>query len=82
MVARAARLVGLDTTLSDIAVQNILAQFGDHRTIATWAQEAIAFCYRENILVEEGFYIRPVEAISRAEIAEMLYRLLTIGQLL
>jgi len=76
MVARAARLAGLDTSLSHTETLNILAMFGDYRTAADWAWEALAFCYREGILDDYEFYIQPNAAISRGEIAEMLHRLL------
>ncbi|MCL2227011.1 MAG: S-layer homology domain-containing protein [Oscillospiraceae bacterium] len=76
MIARAARLAGLDTALSDIETLNILAQFGDYRTAAAWAWDALAFCYREGILDDFEFYIEPQATIRRSEIAEMLYRLL------
>jgi len=82
MVARAARLCGLDTTLSDTEILNILAQFGDHRTVADWARSSLAFCYREEILDDSEFYIEPMAAILRGEIAEMLYRLLDRANLL
>ena len=82
MVSRAARLVGMDTELSSAATLNILAMFGDYRTAADWAWSALAFCYREGILDDTEFYIEPQEAITRAEIASMLYNLLERGNLL
>ena len=82
MVARAGRLCGIDTDLNDREILNILAQFGDYRTAAYWAQEALAFCYREGILDESEFYIQPLAEITRGEIAEMLYQLLGKANLL
>ena len=82
MVARAARLTGLDTTLSDTEILNILAQFGDSRTVSDWAREALAFCYREKILDDYEFYIQPSASILRGEIAQMLYNLLYRANLL
>jgi len=76
MIARAARLCGVDTVLTDIETLNILAMFGDYRSAASWAWDALAFCYREGILDEYEFYIRPRDAVTRGEVAEMLYRLL------
>ena len=75
MVARAARLVGMDTNLNSVEILNILAKFGDYRSAADWALSALAFCYREEILDDYEFYILPMANITRAEIAEMLYRL-------
>jgi hypothetical protein len=52
--------------------------FGDYRSAADWAWGSLAFCYREGILDDYEFYIRPTEAITRGEVAEMLYRLLVL----
>jgi len=49
--------------------------------VGTWAREALAFCYHAGILDSAGD-IRPQVPISRAEIAEMLYRLLNLANLL
>ena len=82
MVLRAARLSGLDTRLSQTEVQGVLGQFGDGQTVAPWAREALAFCYHAGILDDEGQDILPLIPITRAEIAEMLYRLLGLADLL
>jgi hypothetical protein len=82
MVARAARLCGLDISLTDAEILNILAMFGDYRTAADWAWGYLAFCYREGILDDSEFYIQPLVPILRGEIAEMLYRLLDRANLL
>jgi len=82
MVARAARLTGMSTYMGNVEIINTLAMFGDYRTAANWAWEAFAFCYREGILDDYEFYIRPNASITRGEIAEMLYRLLNRANLL
>jgi len=82
MAARAAKLTGMDTNLGNTETLNILSMFGDYRTAADWAWSALAFCYRESILDDSEFYIQPQTAITRGEIAEMLYRLLTRANLL
>ena len=82
MIARSARLAGMNTDLSNIEIINILAIFGDYRQAANWAWESLAFCYREGILDDYEFYIRPVAPITRGETAEMLYRLLDRANLL
>jgi len=76
MVARGARLTGMDTQLMDIEIMNILAMFGDSRQVAGWARSDLAFCFREGILDDAEFYIQPTAPISRAEIAEMMYRMM------
>ena len=82
MMTRAANLAGFDTNLTGIEILNILAKFGDYRTSAAWAQSALAFCYREGILDDAEFYIRPLAAATRAEIIEMTTALLERAQLL
>jgi hypothetical protein len=45
MVARAAKLCGMDTDKDAAAIRDILAQFDDYRTAADWALGPLAFCY-------------------------------------
>jgi len=82
MVARAARLGGMDISLTDAQILNTLAIFGDYRTAASWAWAELAFCFREGILDDSEFYIEPLVPILRGEVAEMLYRLLDRANLL
>ena len=82
MVARAARLCGLDTELDDAAVRDVLSQFTDYPTAADWAKEGLAFCYRQGVLEDSALTIRPTAHILRCEIAQMLYNLLGSAQLL
>jgi hypothetical protein len=58
-----------------------LAQFGDYKSVASWAASALAFCYSEGILDDSEFDILPAKAVNRAEIAEMLYRMLESAEL-
>ena len=82
MMANAAGLCGLDTQLSASETRNILAQFPDYTSSAEYSRAGLAFCYRENILSQDDIYIRPAEAATRAEVAEMVYRLLSAAGLL
>jgi hypothetical protein len=82
MVARAAKLAGMDTALDNVTIRDTLAQFGDYKTAANYAQSALAFCYAEDIMDDSEFDIYPAKAVTRAEIAEMLYRLLGKANLL
>ena len=82
MVARAARLCGMDTARTDAEIRDTLAAFGDYRTVASWAQEAMAFCYSAGIMDDSEFDIQPGIAILRCEVAEMLYRLLAMANLM
>ncbi|SDX81784.1 S-layer homology domain-containing protein [Paenibacillus sp. CF384] len=82
MIASAAKLCGMDTNLSVAETRDMLAQFGDYTKTAEWARAALAFNFRENILSQDAFNIEPKVAITRAEIAEMLYRMLAATKLL
>ena len=73
MVVRAARVLGLDTTMGD--ADEILLLFSDGMQVASWAKDATAFCYAEGILTPES-RIQPSKAILRCEIAQMLYNML------
>ncbi len=82
MVARAAKLCGMDTTLENYEILNVLAQFGDYADVSEWARESTAFCYGENILDQSDLDIQPKRAILRGEIAQMLYNMLGSAKLL
>ncbi len=77
MVARAAAICGLDTELDAAAVRDVLAQFADYVQTAAWARESLAFCYQTGILDDAALTINGGAAITRGEIAQMLYNLLT-----
>ena len=82
MVARAAKLCGLDTAMDAAATRDMLAQFGDYRSVASWAKEPMAFCYSVNILDQSDLNIEPTKAILRCEIAQMLYNMLSAAELI
>jgi hypothetical protein len=82
MTSRAAALTGIDVTLGETAVRDILAQFDDYTTVADWARTQLALCYFTGILDDDALEISPLAAIKRCEIAEMLFRLLEISDLL
>ena len=82
MVARAAKLCGLDTSMSDAAATDELCVLSDYRTIASWAKESMAWCYQSGILDYGDFKAKPKTDILRGEIAEMLYRMLGLANLI
>lgn len=82
MIMRAARLTGMQTDMNRVEIINTLAMFGDYRRANDWAWNALAFCVREGIIDDAEFYLLPHQAITRGEIAEMLYRLLERTNLL
>ena len=82
MVTRAAKLCGMNTNTDTLAIRDILAQFSDYVKASDWSQSSLAFCYNENILDDSVMDIKPKEAVTRAEIASMLFNMLTLAQLI
>ena len=82
MVARAAKLCGMDTSYDTAAIRDVLAQFGDYTKTADWARSSLAFCYDQGILDSSALYINPTNYIKRCEIAQMLYNMLAEANLL
>lgn len=82
MVARAAKLCGMDIELDSTETRNILAQFGDYTAAASWAQSSLAFCYKTDILDKDDVNICPTTNILRCEIAQMLFIMLGSARLL
>jgi len=82
MTARAAKLCGMDPTMTSSEIRDTLAQFDDYVTVAVWARESMAFCYRESLLDQSALSIQPTIPISRGEIAQMLAQMLGKANLL
>ncbi len=82
MVARAAKLCGMDTAMENNEIRDMLAQFGDYKKVSDWAKESMAFCYSEDILDQSDLDIEPGRMILRCEIAQMLYNMLDKAKLL
>jgi hypothetical protein len=82
MVARAAKLCGMNTDTDALTIRDTLAQFDDYRTAADWAQGALAFCYGADIMDDAALDIKPEEPVRRAEIARMLHGMLSAANLL
>lgn len=82
MVARAAKLCGMNTEQDSGTIRDTLAQFDDYVQVADWAQESMAFCYSSDILDQSALEIQPDTAIKRGEIAQMLFNLLGKANLL
>jgi hypothetical protein len=82
MVARIAGLCGMEIGINDREAQDMLAQFGDYRTASGWARGVLAFCYREGIMSQDEFEILPKEAVTRGEIAGMVYRMMCKAKML
>lgn len=82
IVVRAAKLCGMNTELDGVAVRDILSQFTDYVKTYEWARESLAFCYREDILDKSELEIQPNSLILRSEIAQLLFNMLGLVNLL
>ncbi|MDD3347208.1 S-layer homology domain-containing protein [Oscillibacter sp.] len=82
MTARAAKLCGMDTEVTDQQIQTALAPFADDAQIPAWSRPGVAFCYREGILDQTDGSVEPTRAILRGEVAQILYNLLGRSALL
>ena len=82
MTVRAAKLCGLDTTVSEEEQNDTLCDYMDYRQISSWAKEAMAFCYKYELLDTAAMDCEPKRDILRGEVAEMLYRMLQLANLI
>ncbi len=82
MVTRASKLCGMNTEMKETSIRNVLAEFVDYVTVSEWAKASVAFCYEQNILDRNEIEINPMQAITRAEIAQMIYKMLGKAELL
>ena len=82
MTVRAAKLCGLDTTVSVAEQNDTLCDYMDYRQISSWAKEAMAYCYKYELLDTSALNAEPKRDILRCEVAEMLYRMLQLANLI
>ena len=82
MVARAAKLCGMNTDIGTLEARDVLAGFLDYVKASDWSVSALAFCYDNGILPDDVMEIKPKEAVTRAEIAQMLYNMLSLSKLI
>lgn len=82
MVTRAAKLCGNNTAMEENAVRDVLAGFTDYIKASDWSRSSLAFCFDNAILSDEVIEIKPKEAVTRAEIAQMLYNMLSLSMLI
>lgn len=77
MLARAMKITGLGTGLTDGETGKLLEAYSDGPTISTYAQDSIAACLKTGITSgTSATTLSPKAAITRAEVAVMVQRLL------
>lgn len=82
MVARAAKLCGIDTELDETAARDEISQFGDYMQAEKWAWQGLAVCCKNGILDTSVMNLEPKAAAKRCDIAQMVYNLLDKAELL
>lgn len=82
MLARCARLCGIDDQMDAAAIRDVLAQFGDYVQTPDWARSGLALCYREGILDDADLNINGSQTVTRSQVAQMVYQLLYAAKLL
>lgn len=82
MITRSARLCGINTDVEGGTVRDVLAQFADYVKTDDWARESLAFCYQQNILDQSELEIQPGALTRRCEIAQMVFNMLGMANLL
>lgn len=76
MVARAAKICGMNTDIDEAAASAELAKFADYAQAEKWAVQSLAVCYKNGILDSGETKMLPLSAAKRCEIAQMIYNLL------
>ena len=82
MLARGAKICGMDTEYDTLYARDILAVFFDYVKISDWALSSMAFGYDSKIFSDESDEIKPQESVTRAEIAQNLYNMLYSANLM
>lgn len=76
MIARAMKVAGMDTAITDGAVTAELFKFIDGKNFSAWARQSAAAVIRSGLVVGSEGYVRPEKNITRAETAVIVRRLL------
>ncbi len=76
MIARAARIAGIETTVTASVVSSELGKLSGSAAISDWARESAAICIQNSIIVGDNGSIDPQDNITRAETATIVKRVL------
>lgn len=82
MTERAGRLCGLSDTLTEAEVNSELSKYTDEKIVSTWAKSGVAYCSAMELLYDKHGVLSPQKAITRGEVAYILYHLLKGARLL
>ena len=82
MLSRTAKICGLEPIKTVSEARDLLAVFYDYAELPQWAQLPAATCIKYKIYVSAAEEIKPNEKITREEIAQMIYNMLSACDLL
>ena len=64
-------LSGGESLISDEQIKTALANFDDGASVASWAREAVAYCYLAGIMVGNDGHFSPLGSLDRAQLAQV-----------
>ncbi|KAF5066547.1 S-layer homology domain protein [anaerobic digester metagenome] len=83
MTARAMKLTGKETELSDQELNSILNAFSDAQDVSNYAKKSLGVCLKHDIISGTGNgYLSPKNDVTRAEVAVILEKLLKKSNLI
>ncbi len=83
MIARAMKLTGLDAALDDEEKAELLGAYSDAEDISGYAEAGIAACIETGIVSgRSAAELKPLDSVTRAEVAVMAERLLEKSELI
>ena len=62
---------GGESMISDEQIKTALANFDDGASVASWAREAVAYCYLAGIMVGNDGHFSPLGSLDRAQLAQV-----------
>jgi hypothetical protein len=82
MIARAAKLCGMNTDMDDDYARDTLAAFTDYIKVSKWAFSSVAFCSANQITDNDEIELKPQTAVTRAQVAQMMFNMLRKAELI
>lgn len=82
MVMRLSGIAGMTAEINENEARSVLAVFDDYKTVSDWAVTSAAYCIKEGISDSSEMTVKPKEYVLRAEIAQMLFRMMERAELI
>lgn len=82
IIARAMKLAGIDTNITDTDAQLLFSKFKDANGVGDWAKKASAICIKNDIVAGSDGMLTPKDNITRAQTASIVRRMLKKANLI